>query len=214
MAQHDVLINDEVFADVQRLLHWTPEPAPKRPPPRRRQTFMEPGEIAAALGVSRQAIAQTEKRALAKCRRYCERNGWQLRDLLRGGRPNYSRYIWPTCGRGCHRPRIPGPSPRREGGTGRNPTRGRDANRSGTNRTPPPVVDLSCRCSSASVYPFIEVTFSPSLAAGASSYPPGSKASKTSKGCNVVQPTRFSSIHQIVKAHQSRGSRLPDGSLP
>ncbi len=44
--------------------------------------FCTHDEIAAELGVTRQRVQQLERRALAKCRRECERRGLALADLV------------------------------------------------------------------------------------------------------------------------------------
>lgn len=49
------------------------------------------GEVAEALGVTRQAVQQIEVRAIRKCRAWCERHGYRLEDLLDTGRPSDRR---------------------------------------------------------------------------------------------------------------------------
>ncbi|MCG6862069.1 MAG: hypothetical protein LJE70_12435 [Chromatiaceae bacterium] len=39
-------------------------------------------EIAAVLGVSRERVGQVERRALGKCRHWCEYREWRLEEML------------------------------------------------------------------------------------------------------------------------------------
>lgn len=42
-------------------------------------------EVAQSLGLSRQAVEQIERRALIKCRKWCETHGYELSDLVPDG---------------------------------------------------------------------------------------------------------------------------------
>ena len=65
---------------------YPPQPY-RRAPERMRATKATYGgctleEVAQHLGVTRQAVQQTEKRALEKCKRWCEERGLDLWDML------------------------------------------------------------------------------------------------------------------------------------
>jgi len=55
--------------------------SPSRPP-RTPRVGLTQAEVAAYLGVSQQTVAETEQRALRKCREWCRRHGVDLSDLL------------------------------------------------------------------------------------------------------------------------------------
>ena len=73
-------ISDSDIEAAQRLLKWAPEQR-KRSSDKPERTLTD---VAQELGVSTQAIAKTEKRALRKCRIWCEKRGLDLKRLLGG----------------------------------------------------------------------------------------------------------------------------------
>ncbi len=50
--------------------------------PRSPRIGLTQAEVAASLGVSQQTVAETEQRALRKCREWCRLHGLELSDLL------------------------------------------------------------------------------------------------------------------------------------
>lgn len=79
------LLTDEGIAaaiGVLNRLPWRPPP-PAAPGPETRPDLVTYDAIAAELGLTRQAICAIERRALEKCRRWCDRHGYRLEDLLR-----------------------------------------------------------------------------------------------------------------------------------
>jgi hypothetical protein len=76
------LITDPDLAEARRTWGWLPpEPRPE-PQPKRPDRFMTTEQVAAALGVSKQRVAEIERSALAKLRAWLARRGLSLEDLM------------------------------------------------------------------------------------------------------------------------------------
>jgi hypothetical protein len=77
------LFSDSDLEDAQSVANAFFQPTPRPPAqPRKNDRESRLKEVAGVLGVSTQAISQIEQRALAKCREWCEANGWRLEDVL------------------------------------------------------------------------------------------------------------------------------------
>lgn len=60
--------------------------------PRAPRIGLTQSEVAADLGISQQTVAETEQRALRKCRLWCEQHGLKLDDLIRDDHWNDDAY--------------------------------------------------------------------------------------------------------------------------
>ncbi len=65
-------------------LYKDPKSPPAKQSPPRRPDLAPLDSIARELGVTRQAVDNTIRRALPKCRQWCEMHGYRLEDLLDG----------------------------------------------------------------------------------------------------------------------------------
>ena len=65
------------------LRYRDPQVADNPDAPRLRDNGVTLDEMALVLGVSNERVRQIEVAALTKCRRWCDRHGFRLEDLLR-----------------------------------------------------------------------------------------------------------------------------------
>ncbi|MCF7985194.1 MAG: hypothetical protein K9L70_12385 [Thiohalocapsa sp.] len=80
MAAH--WLDEGELERLQRRWAWPTTPRRRRTHADTRDARMTLDELAAELGMSRQAVHQIEQKALEKCRRWCRARGLRLEDVL------------------------------------------------------------------------------------------------------------------------------------